>query len=165
VRWEFASDRPISTQIVETIQKGILSGVYPPGSNMPSVRALAVDAGVNPNTMQKALAELESQGLLRTQRTSGRTVTKDERLIMRLREQTSSGYVEQYFAHMRDLGIERDAAAALVAARVGGSPSGGAAGRHDAAVASATNVPMPAPMTAPSATTATTLSADISEVN
>jgi len=85
---------------------------------MPSVRALAVEAGVNPNTMQKALADLESQGLLNTRRASGRTVTEDERLIMRLKDQTSTGYVEHYFAQMQDLGIERSAAAALAMERV-----------------------------------------------
>jgi len=116
VRWQFTDDRAISTQIVEIIQKGVLSGTYPPGSNMPSVRALAIEAGVNPNTMQKALAELEAQGLLRTQRSSGRTVTEDERLIMRLKEQAASNCIEHYFAEMHDLGIERDDAAAMIAA-------------------------------------------------
>ena len=115
MRWQFTDDRAISTQIVEIIQKGVLSGTYPPGSNMPSVRALAIEAGVNPNTMQKALAELESGGLLRTQRNSGRTVTEDERLIMRLKEQAASNCIEHYFAEMHDLGIERDDAAAMIA--------------------------------------------------
>ena len=118
MRWQFTDDRAISTQIVEIIQKGVLSGAYPPGSNMPSVRALAIEAGVNPNTMQKALAELESGGLLRTQRNSGRTVTEDERLIMRLKEQAASNCIETYFCQMHDLGIERDDAAAMIAAKV-----------------------------------------------
>ena len=114
--WEFANDRAISPQIVEIIQRGILSGVYPPGSALPSVRALAVEAGVNPNTMQKALADLESQGLLRTQRNSGRTVTDDERLIMKLKEHATAIHINQFFARMQELGIGRaDAAAMLVA--------------------------------------------------
>jgi len=116
VSWEFANDRAISPQIVEIIQRGILSGVYPPGSALPSVRALAVEAGVNPNTMQKALADLESQGLLRTQRNSGRTVTDDERLIMKLKEHATAIHINQFFARMQELGIGRaDAAAMLVA--------------------------------------------------
>ena len=116
MRWDFVNDRAISAQIVEIIQKGILTGAYPPGSNLPSVRALAVEAGVNPNTMQKALAELESLGMLHTQRTAGRTVTQDERLIMTLRQQAASGYIEQYFAQMLSLGIQRGDAAAMIAA-------------------------------------------------
>jgi len=108
--WEFTADRPIYAQLVEALQKRILSGVYPLGSNMPSVRALALEASVNPNTMQRALAELEASGLLSTQRTSGRTVTDDERLIMQVKERIASGYIEQYFREMQSLGIERDVA-------------------------------------------------------
>ena len=115
--WEFTNDRAISAQIVEIIQKGILSGVYPPGSNMPSVRTLAVEAGVNPNTMQKALAELEVQGLLRTVRTTGRTVTEDERLIRMLKDQAAGNCIEYYFTQMHGLGIERDDAVAMIVSR------------------------------------------------
>jgi DNA-binding transcriptional regulator YhcF (GntR family) len=119
MNWKFADNRPIYAQIVEEIQRRVLSGIYPIGSSMPSVRVLAVEANVNPNTMQKAMAELESQGLLHTQRTSGRTVTSDERLIMDLRERIASGYIEQYFEGMKSLGIERDAAARMLTERKG----------------------------------------------
>ena len=119
--WEFTNDRAISPQIVEIIQWNILSGVYPPGSALPSVRALAVDAGVNPNTMQKALADLESQGLLRTQRNSGRTVTDDERLIMMLREHATAIYIDQFFAQMQELGIGRAEAVVMLEARASAS--------------------------------------------
>ena len=112
--WEFTADRPIYAQLVEALQKRILSGVYPLGSSMPSVRALALEASVNPNTMQRALAELEASGLLSTQRTSGRTVTDDERLIMQLKERIASGYIEQYFREMQSLGIERDVAISML---------------------------------------------------
>jgi len=108
--WEFTADRPIYAQLVETLQKRILSGIYPLGSSMPSVRALALEASVNPNTMQRALTELEASGLLSTQRTSGRTVTDDERLIMQAKERIASGYIEQYFREMQSLGIERGVA-------------------------------------------------------
>ena len=114
MQWEFTNDREISLQIVEIVQKGILSGVYPPGSSLPSVRVLAVEAGVNPNTMQKALVELEARGLVHTQRNSGRTVTDDERLIMKLKQQAAASYVEQFFADMRNLGFERADAAAIL---------------------------------------------------
>ena len=119
--WKFTADRPIYAQIVEQIQRKILSGIYPLGSNMPSVRVLALEAGVNPNTMQKALVELEEQGLLHTQRTSGRTVTTDEGLIMKLKESVASKYIEQYFEGMKSLGIERNAAADMLVSRAGGS--------------------------------------------
>jgi len=116
LQWEFDNDRSIATQIVELIQRGILSGYYPPGSSMPSVRVLALAAGVNPNTMQKALTELERQGLLRTQRTSGRTVTTDESLILALKSRTADSYVRQFLAGMQNMGIEREQAVQLLLA-------------------------------------------------
>jgi DNA-binding transcriptional regulator YhcF (GntR family) len=119
LKWEFTNDRSISAQIVERIQRGILSGIYPLGSNMPSVRVLALEAGVNPNTMQKALVELEGLGLLLTQRTSGRTVTVNERLIMELREQLAFDYINSYFAGMQSLGFERQQAAEMLLTKVG----------------------------------------------
>jgi len=143
VRWQFTDDRAISTQIVEIIQKGVLSGTYPPGSSIPSVRTLAIEAGVNPNTMQKALSELESQGLLRTQRNSGRTVTEDERLIMTLKEQAASHCIEHYFDQMHDLGIKRDEAVAMIdaCARTGGpSTSKKVTTNKTAATASSSNM-------------------------
>ena len=78
--WELDSDRPIYTQIVDRLKHEIVSGFYPPGSRLPSVRDLAAQASVNPNTMQKAFTELERTGLIVTRRTSGRTVTEDTAL-------------------------------------------------------------------------------------
>lgn len=75
--WELDSDRPIFIQIVERIQMEIISGKYSPGDKLPSVRELAAVAAVNPNTMQKALTELERTGLVYSQRTSGRFITED----------------------------------------------------------------------------------------
>jgi DNA-binding transcriptional regulator YhcF (GntR family) len=114
MEWKFAQDRPIYAQIVERIQKGILAGVYPPGSAMPSVRTLAIEAGVNPNTMQKALAELEAQGLLHTQRTSGRRVSEDERLIVELREKLARELAGQYLESMQALGFAPREAARII---------------------------------------------------
>ena len=119
--WEFTADRPIYAQLVELLQKRILSGIYPSGSSMPSVRALALEAGVNPNTMQRALAELEASGLLSTQRTSGRTVTDDEGLIMRVKERIASDYIEQYFEGMQSLGIEREDATSMLVLKTQGT--------------------------------------------
>ena len=74
--WKFESDRPIYAQILEQIKERIIVGEYPPGSRLPSVRELATEAAVNPNTMQRAMAELEREGYVVTNRTTGRTVTQ-----------------------------------------------------------------------------------------
>ena len=79
--WNLNPEYPIYTQIMEHITSDIISGTYAPGSKLPSVRELAQTAGVNPNTMQKALSELEHTGLLYSQRTSGRFVTEDLAMI------------------------------------------------------------------------------------
>lgn len=105
MKWVFRGDRPIYAQIVEQIQRGVLNGEFPPGSGMPSVRALALDAGVNPNTMQKALSELETQGLLHTQRTAGRTVTEDKNMIIQLKEDLAIEHIRVFLEGMESLGI------------------------------------------------------------
>ena len=79
--WELDNDRPIYLQLMERIQQDIVSGIYKPGDRLPSVRDLAVEAAVNPNTMQKALSELERSGLVYSQRTSGRFITEDTQLL------------------------------------------------------------------------------------
>ena len=84
--WTFESDRPIYTQLLEKIRLNIISGTYPIGSKLPSVRDLAAEAAVNPNTMQKALAELERSELIYSQRTSGRYVTEDAGMIQKIKE-------------------------------------------------------------------------------
>lgn len=91
--WKFATDLPIYLQAAQVIRLRILTGEYPPGSSIPSVRELAQEAAVNPNTMQKALVLLESEGLLNTQRTAGRKVTERQDLIRCLR-------LEQAYTHM-----------------------------------------------------------------
>ena len=89
--WNLDSDRPIYAQILERIQRQIVSGEYAPGTKIPSVRELAAQAGVNPNTMQKALSELERSGLVVTMRTSGRVVTEDMEMIKQIRKQLAAG--------------------------------------------------------------------------
>ena len=81
--WDLKSDRPIYIQLIEEIQLRIFSGEYPPGSKLPSVRDIAQEASVNPNTMQRALSKLEEDGLVITHRTSGRTITEDVEMIKR----------------------------------------------------------------------------------
>lgn len=105
--WTFKSDQPIYSQIVERIQIRIVKGTYPPGSRLPSVRELALEAGVNPNTVQRAYADLEQNGFLRTERTNGKFVTDDHDMLRRLRMELSKGYIEELFEKMTGLGFTR----------------------------------------------------------
>lgn len=108
--WDLDADRPIYAQLVERIQMQIVSGYYPPGGKLPSVRELAAVAAVNPNTMQKAFAELERSGLIITQRTNGRTVTEDEELIRSIKASLAREHVDTYFSKMKELGyLKREA--------------------------------------------------------
>ncbi len=102
--WELNADRPIYLQLVDRIKLMIISGAYPPGERIPSVRELAADAAVNPNTMQRALAELEAQGLLVTLRTSGKTVTENGQRIRELRSQMAEEALSGFFDTLRRLG-------------------------------------------------------------
>lgn len=102
--WDLDSDRPIYAQLVERIQMQIVSGFYPPGSKLPSVRELAAVAAVNPNTMQKAFAELERSGLIITQRTNGRSVTEDTEMIQEIRQELAKEQLEAFFSKMKELG-------------------------------------------------------------
>ena len=86
MQWQLEGDRPIYQQLVDQIMMQIVSGQRKAGDKVPAVRELAAEAGVNPNTMQRALADLERQGLLYTNRTSGRYVTEDEEMITKIRE-------------------------------------------------------------------------------
>ena len=118
--WNLNSDRPIYAQILERIQMQIVSGVYQPGTKIPSVRELAADAGVNPNTMQKALAELERSGLVMTQRTSGRVVTEDLNMIKETRNQLAGEQVKEFVKKMKDLGFDREDIIDLLTKETGG---------------------------------------------
>lgn len=112
--WELHNDRPIYSQIVEIIMLRIVSGHYPPGDKLPSVRELAAEAGVNPNTMQKAFAELEKGGLITTMRTSGRMVTEDQKLIGEAKEAIAKNEIRQFLEKMNKLGFDEKQAAELV---------------------------------------------------
>lgn len=112
--WTLDSDRPIYAQILERIQMQIVSGVYQPGDKLPSVRELAMQAGVNPNTMQKALSELERSGLIITQRTSGRNVTEDMDMIKATRRQLAGEQIQEFLKKMQELGFEREDIIAMI---------------------------------------------------
>ncbi len=102
--WQFDSGRPIYTQLLEQIRLLIISGRYPAGSKLPSVRDLAAESSVNPNTMQRALAELERSGLIYSQRTSGRFVTEDEELVKKMKESIGQEKILTFFHEMEQLG-------------------------------------------------------------
>ncbi len=106
--WNLNSDRPIFMQLIEIIQISIISGKYAPGSKLPSVRDLAQEASVNPNTMQKALAELERSGLVFSQRTSGRFITEDYRMIEELKSKLAREEIEQFLESMQKLGFRKE---------------------------------------------------------
>lgn len=112
--WDFKSDRPIYTQVLEKIRFHIISGIYPAGSKLPSVRDLAAEASVNPNTMQKALSELERSGLIYSQRTSGRYVTEDENMIKKVREDMATEQIRDFFKLMKDLGYSPEETVTLI---------------------------------------------------
>lgn len=112
--WNLNSDRPIYAQIVERIQMQIVSGVYQPGVKIPSVRELAAEAGVNPNTMQKALSELERSGLVTTIRTSGRVVTENREMIMETRNSIAKAQIQEFIQRMMELGYEKKDIVALL---------------------------------------------------
>lgn len=108
MQWELNSERPVYIQLIEQIQTGIISGYFKPGDKLPSVRDLAADATVNPNTMQKALADLERTGLIYTNRTSGRFITSDETMIKKLKGQSAMELVQDFIERMKQLGFEPD---------------------------------------------------------
>lgn len=112
--WTLDSDRPIWAQLVERLKTQIVSGYYPPGSRLPTVRDLAAQASVNPNTMQKAFTELERTGLVVTMRTSGRIVTQDTGRILQARAELASEQLEQFWEQMGQLGFSQEEIWALL---------------------------------------------------
>ena len=116
MEFELQSSRPIWQQLAEQLARRIVTGVYPPGSRFPTVRELAAEAGVNPNTMQRALGQLENEGLVITNRTAGRTVTEDVGVLDAMRKRLAAELREKYFSDMKELGYSRSQAAELAAA-------------------------------------------------
>ena len=101
----FDNERPIYVQLVEKIRLEIISGKLKPGERILSVRELAITARVNPNTMQKALAELEDEGLIYTQRTNGKFVTENKELIEKIKKELAEEKVNNYLKDMKNIGI------------------------------------------------------------
>ena len=103
----FDNDRPIYVQLVEQLKTAIISGAVPPGARLPSVRELSTQAQVNPNTMQRALQELEREGLVFSQRTAGRFVTEDIKVIDEIKKTLAKGQIESFLKAMKELGYDR----------------------------------------------------------
>ena len=114
MEWTFRNDLPIYAQLVEKIKRGIVSGEMPPGARLAPVRELAMEAGVNPNTMQRALQELEREGLVFPQRTAGRFVTEDTNVIEKVKRTMAESQLEGFLAAMKELGYDRDGIIALL---------------------------------------------------
>ena len=108
MNWQFSNDAPIYAQLIRRIRAGIVSGAFSPGERLPSVRDLAMEAGVNPNTMQRALTELERDGLVYSQRTSGRYVTEDRAAIAEARHGLAADRVRSFLTDMVRLGFEKE---------------------------------------------------------
>lgn len=106
--WTLDDTRPIYLQLEDIIKSKIIVGIYKPGQKLPSVRDLASEAAVNPNTMQKALTELERSGLVYTQRTSGRYITKDTDIMKHLKQQLAHDQIRQFLEAMKHLGFTKE---------------------------------------------------------
>ena len=117
MEWQIAAGRPVYIQLVEQLERAVVTGVYPPGERVPAVRDLAAQASVNPNTMQKAFTELERTGLIVTRRTSGRTVTEDTALIEQVRSELAELQISQFLTRMQHLGYQKDDSIRLLLAK------------------------------------------------
>ena len=118
--WNLDDSRPIYLQLMERIQHDIISGVYQPGDKLPSVRDLALDAAVNPNTMQKALSELERGGLVYSHRTSGRFITDDSSLLKKIKTDLAQEYISGFLGQMRHLGLDDSETLEMIKQSLGG---------------------------------------------
>ena len=118
MQWKFDGNAPIYTQLVDQMKLGIVSGEWIPGQRIPAVRELAVDAGVNPNTMQRALQELEREGMVYSQRTSGRFVTEDVKVIENAKKMLAEEQIRSFLASMTKLGYPREEIISLLQASI-----------------------------------------------
>lgn len=121
--WILDSDRPIFLQLVERIQMDIISGHYKSGDKLPSVRELAAEAAVNPNTMQKAFSELERTGLVYSQRTSGRFITEDIKMIEELKSSIAKTKIKEFIENMKKIGFNNDEILTMIQKTMNGGKS------------------------------------------
>ncbi len=114
MEWNFRNDQPIYSQLTLRLTEAIVSGIYAPGEKLPSVRELALEAGVNPNTVQRALTELEREGLVFSQRTAGRFVTENENMIVNAKLRIADERVSEFLRSMKTLGCGRQEIISLI---------------------------------------------------
>ena len=107
MKFIFDNNIPIYIQLVEYLKIYIISGNIKPGERLPSIRELALQTKVNPNTMQKALQELENLKLIYTERTNGKYITMDEKLISEYRDDYANELSKKYFTNMETLGFSK----------------------------------------------------------
>ena len=118
MEWHIRADLPIYSQLVAQIKLAIVSGTYLPGERLAPVRELAMDAGVNPNTMQRALQELEREGMVYTQRTSGRFVTEDTKVIESAKKLLAESEIRSFLEQMTRLGYPKEEIVSLLKASI-----------------------------------------------
>ncbi len=106
--WKFSSDKPVYLQISDRIVKRVLSGEYPAGEQIPTVRQIALEAAVNPNTVQHAFSELENEGLIISKGTLGRFVTEDIGVVTACRRKMAEQLVCEFVKNMEELSITKE---------------------------------------------------------
>lgn len=108
MNYKFDDNRPIYLQLVQFIRNDIVSGVFPPGSKLPSVREFSLKAKVSPNTIQKALSELEDEKLIVTDRTNGKYVSKDIKKNNKVKDKLINELTKEYVNSLLDLGLNKE---------------------------------------------------------
>ena len=106
--WSFLSDKPVYVQIAERLTESVLAGEYKPGEQIPTVRQLALEAAVNPNTVQHAFSFLESEGVIVSQGTVGRYVTEDTRVIDLCRKQMTEQLIKEFANNISKLSVDKE---------------------------------------------------------
>lgn len=106
--WSFSSDKAVYLQISERITKAVLSGEYAIGAQIPTVRQLALEAAVNPNTVQRAFFELENEGIIISKGTVGRYVTEDAAVVERCRQKAARLLIETFAENAKALGVPKE---------------------------------------------------------
>ncbi|MBQ7115664.1 MAG: GntR family transcriptional regulator [Clostridia bacterium] len=112
--WKFTSDKPVYLQIADRLTKAVLSGEFKPGEQIPSVRQLALDAAVNPNTVQHAFTELENNGLIISRNTVGRFVTENTAIIEECRNEMAKNIAKAFIKNMSQLSISPEQAIKII---------------------------------------------------
>lgn len=114
MNWKFSGDRPVYQQVMATVRGAILAGTFRPGDRIPSVRELAAQAQINPNTVQRALTELEREGLLKSGGTAGRTVTTQQAVLDAARARALRELAQECAEKFMAFGISPGEAAELL---------------------------------------------------